>query len=442
MPTGVGTPASAFRVKVLGGRPEPVRLLFFATLLLSSPGWAQGITSDQRLLLWEGTLRGSPRMMGLSGAFVGIGEGAEGITRNPASAAAKDPHFEHDFNVELGGTMHFLFPGGTKTQDWDNDGMPEQAEGPIFNLGTQVFYSAISIQYKFIALGLGFDLQNFLSKIRLDGEGFDRFYTLGLVHIFGALAFSVWKDQILFGFGIESTHALVGYAELPDNDRIPGLKDSMGYHGWGFQFGGLWRPEDQDYRVGFAFKPQTFGRPLGGQRELFHDLIPFSEIASPARLSLGGSFTLGNGRHYNITSPSGWMETDVKDPTTGKNELSPAMTKFLFTVQLDVFFPVQNATSVSAFLQQPTVPALVAGNRVSFELRAAVQKEVLMDRLRLWVGGYLEPPMTATGYLRPHVTFGGELYLFKLGRTRLSFGLSFDFARMYENLSFAVLTWK
>jgi hypothetical protein len=119
-----------------------------------------------------------------------------------------------------------------------------------------------------------------------------------------------------------------------------------------------------------------------------------------------------------------------------------AMTKFLITAQLDVFFPVQNAVAMAAFLEQPTVDAIPAGNNVSFELRLGVEKEVISDRLRLRLGGYLEPPINATGFLRPHVTFGGELYLFKLGRQRLSFGLAFDFASRYQNLSVAILTWK
>ena len=42
----------------------------------------------------------------------------------------------------------------------------------------------------------------------------------------------------------------------------------------------------------------------------------------------------------------------------------------------------------------------------------------------------------------PHVTFGFELYLFKISASRISFGLSFDFAKNYENLSVAFLVWK
>jgi hypothetical protein len=403
---------------------------------------AQAFTSDKRLLLWEGTLRGSPRLMGIAGAFVGIAEGAEGITRNPAAAAAKDPHFERDFNVDFGGTMHFLFPGGAKQQDWDNDGRADEVEGPFGFLGTQVLYSTISLQYKMVALGLGFDTQNFLSRTLVEGEPNFRVYDVNFLHIFGSLAVSVWKDQILLGFGVESTHAFVIYGEQAPQVMFFTPKETMGYHGIGLQLGGVWRPENQDYRLGFSFRPTVMGRPAA-QRETIGGLIPFSEVASPGRLSLGASWALGSsGRHYNITSKEGWSKLDKLNPD-GTQMTSSALTKWLVTTQLDIFFPVENATYVAAFLEQPSLDALPAGNQVSFQLRAAVQKEVIEDRLRLFLGGYLEPPMTRGGaFVRPHVTFGGELFLFKLGAVRLAFGLSFDLAPRYQNLSIAIEAWK
>ena len=193
--------------------------------------------------------------MGIAGAFVGIAKGAEGITRNPAAAAAKDPHFERDFNVDFGGTMHFLFPGGAKEQDWDNDGRPDQAEGPFGFLGTQVLYSTLAIQYKNVALDFGFDTQNFLNSTEIDGEPFKRVYDVNFLHLLGTISFSAWKDQILFGVGVESTHAFVIYGEQKPGDWFFTPKETMGYHGIGVQFGGLWRPVNQDYRIGFSFVP-------------------------------------------------------------------------------------------------------------------------------------------------------------------------------------------
>ena len=57
-------------------------------LVLAHAAQAQPFTADKRLLLSEGVLRGSPRLLGIAGAFVGVAEGAEGITRNPAAAAS------------------------------------------------------------------------------------------------------------------------------------------------------------------------------------------------------------------------------------------------------------------------------------------------------------------------------------------------------------------
>ncbi len=409
---------------------------------------AQTFTRDKRLLLQEGVLRGSPRVLGIAGAFVSVAEGAEGITRNPAAAASKDPHFEHDFNVDFGAAIHFLPPWGVKDQDWDNDGRLDQVDnagqgGPVFNyLGTQVLYLAGSIQYKSIGLGLGVDVQSYVTKSMLPGQDFESYFNLDLVHAFGSLAGSFWDDQVLIGLGLESSSA--GFIFLdPQPGLLPAVKDSLGYHGWGIQLGALWRPVDEDYRLGFSFRPQTTGEPTS-QKDLIGGFIPFKEVVAPARLSLGASWALGSsGRHYNITSREGWSRLDEPNPD-GSPAFSAALTRWLFTTQLDVFFPVSNATNASSFLEQNIgTPTLSAGTHLSFEPRAAIEKELIEDRFRLRLGGYLEPPLVATAPLvRPHITFGGEVYLFKLGPQRISFGLSFDMAHYYQNLSVAFLVWK
>lgn len=420
-------------------------LALLALLSLAPAARAQPFTPETKLLLSEGVLRGSPRLLGIAGAFVGVAEGAEGITRNPAAAASKSPYFESDFNVDFGAALHFLPPWAVQDQDWDNDGRLDQVEaqgGPFSFLGTQVLYLAASLQYKAVGLGLGVDFQNFLAKTTREGQPFESYFNLNLAHAFGSLGLSVWDDQILLGIGAESTHAFFIYSEQAQGATLPSPKDSLGYHGWGVQLGGLWRPKNEDYRVGFSFRPQTDGGPVA-QRTDIGGLVPFASIVAPARLSLGASWALGSGRHYNITSPAGWMQLPEPHPD-GSPAYTPAMTKWLITTQLDVFFPVRNATYVTAFLEQDKgASAVPAGNQLSFEPRAAVEKEVFADRLRLRLGGYLEPPLVSSApFVRPHVTFGGEVYLFKLGPQRISFGLSFDLARKYQNLSVAFLVWK
>ncbi len=428
-----------------------MKTLSLALLLLSLPAFAQvaPFTADKRLLLSEGVLRGSPRLLGIAGAFVGVAEGAEGITRNPAAAAAKDPHFERDFNYDFGAAMHFLPPWAVGEQDWDNDGRFDQVERQAGTeldfLGSQVLYLAGALQYKAVGLGLGVDFQNSLVKRqRVPGIELPQdFHNLNLAHAFGSLAVSIWRDQILLGLGVESTHAFFIYSVQEVGQSLPSPQDSVGYHGWGIQVGGLWRPEGEDYRVGFALRPQTIGFPAS-QRDNVGGYVPFSRIVAPARLSLGASFALGkDGRAYNITSKKGWGTLPDPNPD-GTPAYTTAMSKLLLTTQVDVYFPVSNATYVAAFLEQNAgVPALNAGDQIAFQPRVAIEKEVIEDRLRLRGGAYIEPPLVSIGpKLRPHATFGGEVFLFKLGPQRTSFGLAFDVARYYQNLSVAFLVWK
>src|SRR5207248_7065406 len=107
-----------------------------------------------------------------------------------------------------------------------------------------------------------------------------------------------------------------------------------------------------------------------------------------------------------ITGEVGWMELSEQDPD-GSTAVTTAMTRWLFTTQLDIYLPVQNATYATAFLEQNNgAPVLNAGYQVALEPRAAVEKEAVADRLRLRLGGYLEPPLVATAPpVRPHVTF-------------------------------------
>ncbi len=419
------------------------RLAVLASLLGAGLAAAQtapepAFTRDTRLLLWEGTLRGSPRLMGIGGAYVGLAEGAEGVTRNPAAAAMKDPKFASDFNVDFAAALHFLPPWATTEQDWDNDGSPDQASaGPAEFLGTQVIYLVASVQYKNVALGLGVDLQNFLDRAKLPGETFERYHNVMLTHAFGVLAASFWRDQILAGVGVESTHAFIGYGEQPQGALFPSPKETMGYNGWGVQFGGVWRPEDQDWRVGFSWRPWLGATQAAPMDTVGGKLLP-ARVEVPGRLSVGGAFAFGWGRKLNITSRGGWALKDEKDPASG----TPAMTKFLLTGQLDIFFPVQGATTVNAFLNQPDVPSPPAGYQLSFQPRLGLENELVADLLRLRLGGYVEPPMVTTGPARPHLTFGVEVYLFKLGHERICFGLSFDFAHRYQNLSVGFLVWK
>lgn len=417
---------------------HPLCRLPWLTLLLAGAASAQTFSNDQRLLLSEGTLRGSPRLMGIAGAFVGLAEGAEGITRNPAAAAAKDPKFAGDFEFDFAAAMHFLPPWATREQDWDNDGKPDQAAaGPFEFLGTQVIYLVGSIQWKMIAFGFGVDIQNFLNKAKLDGEDFTRFHNVSLTHAFGTLAGRFWRDQILVGLGVESTHAFIGYGEQKPGDWLPTPKDSMGFHGWGVQFGAVYRPENADWRVGLSYKPAVYAAPFKPRPDI-GGLVAPGGVGVPGRLSLGGAFAFGWGRKLNITSQDGWAYKDDEKHELGK---TPAMMKFLLTAQLDIFFPVEGATVVGAFFGQ--TEAVPAGYQVSVQPRVALEKEVVADLLRLRVGGYFEPRMTSSGpLLRSHLTFGFEIALFKLGQERISFGLSFDFANMYQNLSVGFLVWK
>jgi hypothetical protein len=121
------------------------------------------------------------------------------------------------------------------------------------------------------------------------------------------------------------------------------------------------------------------------------------------------------------------------------------MTRWLVTSQLDVFFPVSDATYAAAFFEQrePGARAVRAGEKWTAVPRLAVEKEAVEDWLRVRLGAYLEGPVVETApSVRPHFTAGFQLYLFDAGPERMSLGLSFDWAPNFQNLAIALLPWK
>lgn len=401
-----------------------MRGLLLLSWLTATAAAAQGLSPGTRLLVPTGITRGGPRVLGLAGAYVGISEGAEGAVRNPAAAAAKPPSFAHEVSFDFGFALHFLPPWAVQDSDWDNDGRLDQApDTPYTYLGTQVAYGVASLQYRAIGIAAGFDVQNAIANTPPGG------YSVALGHLFGALGVSLWDDSLLLGAGVESTQALLFYFE---NRR---LARTLSYGGAGPSFGFLWRPANEDYRVGASYWPARTA-PLTSAHTPLGALAAPDAVVSPGRVLLGASWALGStGRHYNITGREGWTPL----PQTGL--LSSAMTKVLISAQLDVTLPVRDAVTVTGFLSQQAEAASRASDRFTFTPRLGLEQEVLPDLLRLRLGGFLEPPLVPTGLLRPHLTFGFEAYILPLFGQRLGVGLALDFAYRYANLTITYVLW-
>ncbi len=410
----------------------PVRTALLG-LILAGSALAEPAPFDggARLYLGEGILRGSPRLFGLAGAYVGIAEGAEAMIRNPAGVAQKDPRFRSGLNLDLGFSLHLLPPGAVAWQDWDNDGRVDQlgAQRSLREyLGAQTVYAMVQLQLGRFGIGLGADLFNYASNTSV------RAHDLAVGHVFANVGWAFGEDDLLVGLGLDAAGALVTVLE----DRRP--TDVLGYRGFAPQAGVLFRPHGDDYRLGASFRPQLTAQ-APHPRESIGGLRTFPGVVSPARLLVGGSFALGEGRAYNITSRDEWAE--VEPYLDGRKVRSAALMKWVLSAQVDLVFPVRNATSTAAFLEQDLgLPARSEGASIAVTPRFGLEKELLPDQIRLRTGTFLEPALISTGEDRWHVTFGGEVFLFRLFAERIGFGAGFDLAKNYLNLSFGFLPWK
>ncbi|HLL54955.1 MAG TPA: hypothetical protein VK447_15475 [Myxococcaceae bacterium] len=389
--------------------------------LFTSAASAQPFGPDTRLLMPDGPLRGSPRIMGLGGAFTGLADGAEGVIRNFAAIAHGDPRATSELSADAGFALHFLPPWAARDSDWDNDGLRDARPGALTGfLGQQVVYGVGTLRYRWVGLALGIDAQNFVSETPLGG------FNLSLFHLFGGVGVSLLDGALLLGAGVESTHGVFAYLE----NR--GLKDTAHYRGFGFTAGVLWRPANADYRAGLSFHSVGNAPLLRGNEEMGGYVLP-GGVVSPARVSVGGSVALGEGGlRLNSTGPN--------RSTPGKPE--PRFTRWLVSAQVDVSLPVRGAATVDAFLGQHERAPLAAGNQPTVTPRLGAERELLEGLFRLRAGTYLEPALVPTGQPRPHLTFGYEAFLFWIAGIPVGFGLSLDLARDYKNLSAGFELWR
>lgn len=406
-------------------------LLLVTLLALSPEARAQDTqaeaTRPERLYINPGVLLGSTRMVGLGGAYVGIAEGAEGFASNLAAPAHRNPRLERDWDLDA--TLSWLdIPlGSSRNEDLDNDGLPDDARNSF------QFLAGMLLQYH--RYGVGF----FLNTRRLTycataacGPGDAIQVSLTNTAFAGAVALA--QDDFLVGVGISA--AEVVFSQSGEDWR---------YSGTGLSLDVLYRPHGRPYRLGLAVRPEVRGewKPAPGQVPNLGGRQLYSAVVSPAVLSLGVSFRLGEGaENYNRLSPAARRQLLASgdwEPVPPETPLDAPVGRWLVTAQLDVVSGVENAVPVRSFTSM--APPEPVGESRKFQPRLGVEHMTFPGRLRTRLGTFVEPSPFPDTSPRPHVTGGFELFLFKyLEAWALS--ASFDVARRYTNFGVSVGFWR
>jgi len=398
-------------------------------LALTSNARAQeaGATRPERLYLNSSVLLGSARVVSLGGAYVGVGEGAAGITSNLASLAHRSPELDRDW--DLGVTLSWMnLPlGNPRKRDLDNDGVSDSARG------NRQLLAGMLLQYK--RFGLGFSLRNStVDSCIVAGCSASNALsvTLTTTSLSGAVAFA--RDEFILGFGIFGAEATFNH-----------LGESWHYGSTALALDFLYRPLNRPYRMGVALRPDVTGpwQPAAGQAPSIGGRQLYAAVVSPSVVSVGMSYRLGRGAHrYNQLSPAArrqYVEMGVGSELSEPVLPGDPTGRLLLSAQVDFVSGVENAIPLRSFTD--LIPAQLIGGTFALVPRLGVEHETLLHRLRLRLGTFAEPSPFQGRPTRPHLTGGFELFLFEYVE-QWSVSSSFDVASRYANAGISVGFWR
>jgi hypothetical protein len=403
--------------------------LVAAVLALGSPAQAQLgrdgdpiETSDYTIDLYSGTVQGSARMTGLGGAYVAIAEGVDGNLVNPVAPAFRPLYSVDHFDYWLGFALTAPFSVGDA---YNTGGFASEAG--FDQSGFTYLAPSVNLQWGPFGVGLTLEAQTTRLDSRGTAAGPDddarlrfQFLTVRL-----QAAYQFFDGQLLVGLG----GILVVQRALGGND-IFDEKELYVSEGFNWELGALWRPNDQQYRLGVALQGSvdtsaTEADTGDDVREGFY--LPRG-IHKPWELRLGGAYQFGNrplnGRWLNVDQVVQnevgdlWdeMSSDAQDlyrketwRRLRREYRAQRRIYVLLTASLDVVGPTRGAVSVEGFLTQRVQRS---GNEVSLVPRWGMETDIYPNWVTFRFGGYVEPSRVGLTNPRGHVTFGLD---FKVG---------------------------
>jgi hypothetical protein len=418
-------------------------------------------TSAYAIDLFRGPVFAGSRVTGLAGAYVAIAEDVDGDLQNPAAPAVR-PFFSYtNFDYWLG--LGLTFPATLEDTDFFNSGSKTHIANPPDSF---VFFSpALNLQFGEFGIGANVEVQNYaLSERAADEQGASILATIPITHL--QLAHGLMHNQWVFGVGARIASLSVR------EDQGPTLFTSTGT---GFELGGVYKPEQQPFRVGAAFR--TSIRTDASYRD---ELLPNSDgdlvistsdgrqvflpkaVALPWDLNLGFAMQFGPrafnppwrttndlGERQLLTHRLRAIDRESQQQEALKLAKTPEETREIERafereqgaddaelvhelakarqrieddlVNLNRFY-VQISTSVlvsGAVEEALGVESLVtqtvnrSGEKTVVSVRLGVESGVIPEWLRVRAGSYLEPSRFEGSHSRLHGTVGFDVRLIR-----------------------------
>lgn len=383
--------------------------LGLASLLLPTAAHGQVVE------LTDGPVANSNRVVGLGGAYVGIGEGADGQRVNPAAFATRytytrNDYFDWDFTF-----YSFTAPDGEGSIDLSGEAGAVDGASMV----------GFGLDFKLGIFGFGFHLfgKNYDVSLQTESEGVVTPRTFRYANNLGLLGLA-WAIPV-----IDTT---IGISPMAGNFSVLDADGNIlaELSGAGFQFGALWQPEGRPFRVGASYR--TAFSALDTVIEPPPDLVatPPDGLEVPAQFRLGASYMLGE-RIYNPPQNYG-SEKHFGDG--GPDELA----RDYLLLSAEAVVTGRTAGAVGAQSYAAGAP-LASGDDPTIGLHTGMEWEFLPNWARARAGYYWEPSRIDQISGRHHVTTGADLKVPVVWDFKLQAVL--DVARDYLNIGFGFGLW-
>lgn len=280
--------------------PPPRALALAASLVLSGGGvaWAQRPlrSSDFTLDYTRGPVVGPGRAVGLGGAYASLVSGVDGVPFNPAGYAVRTGTELAWFGLDP--VASIFFPQA----NWDNSG----ASGRDYDSFT-VVQLGVGTHFGNVGAGYLVTLQRYELGAR---NGFERPVTVDMTsHHLGA-GLLLDGGQVVLGAGVRLGWMNIQWSGAASN---PFSGTILRYLGAAPEFGALWRPTGERFRLGAAFRPEvsavpfdfdvpageTVRRPRGCVEDSAGCFVVPRRVALPWEFELGASVMFGP-RRFNV----------------------------------------------------------------------------------------------------------------------------------------------
>jgi hypothetical protein len=379
-------------------------------LLLAVPGLAlaDGPITDRRYTIdaHRGAAIADYRVIGMGGVSLATAEGALGLLTNPAAASSRPTTASGWFFWD------FLLDAYTPALgvDYENSGRPQdQFNGKTgaLNAGLVGMFGAWGV-----AVSLTGELRDFTLP-----DGTEALLTAAIWRLTLARAFA--DGEVVAGASL-----LAGGFNL--KLQASGV-ELVRAGNWSVEGGALWRPHEQNLRVGVSVRPSIKAQIDGNAcdpNDCVGYILP-ERVEFPWTAGAGVAMRLG---------PTPWNRRIADDFRDEKS--------VILASDVIVSGPVAAGAGLGAFLQKRLQPS---GWTASVSPRVGAEYEWIPGWLRIRGGAYWEPPRFDDVTGRLHVTLGLDVrfWSFSLwgGQYRLRISAAGDVARRYGNTVLSLGFW-